>query len=106
MSYGENWNEMLEKSFPEKDKPQINLELKISRSTLETLIYLKEEMKVTDRLNDKVPDSEFTKSVQEFVYLYLHIFFLFLIILIAIMIIKFHTFLPIKIVHYIKFLML
>ena len=77
---------MLEKSFPEKDKPQINLELKISRSTLETLIYLKEEMKVTDRLNDKVPDSEFTKSVQEFVYLYLHIFFLFLIILIAIMI--------------------
>ena len=86
VNIGENLNEMLEKLFTEKDKPQINLELKISRSTLETLIYIKEEAKATETLDDKVPDSEFTKSVQEFIYLYLHIFFLFLIILIAIMI--------------------
>ena len=83
---GKDLNEMLRKLFTDEKKPELKLEYKTTSATLDTLVFFKEEDKLTDFIENKVPDSEFTKSVQEFVYLYLHIFFLFLIIIISIMI--------------------
>ena len=83
---GKDINEMIGKLFTDEKKPDLNLELKNSGKTLDTLVYFKEEIKLVEFEDNKIPDSEFTKSFQEFIYLYLHIFFLFFIIIISIMV--------------------
>ena len=84
---GNSVDEMVGKLFTDETEPKTKLELKCTDNTLDTLVYFKAEIKMSELKDDKVPDSEFTKSIQEFVYLYLHIFFLFLIIIISIMVI-------------------
>ena len=84
---GNNVDEMIGKLFTEENEPEEKLKLKCTDNTLDTLVFFKLELKSSELKDNKVPDSEFTKSLQEFVYLYLHIFFLFFIIIISIMVI-------------------
>ena len=86
INIGNDINEMIGKLFTEKKKPDKKFELKTSNKPLDILVYLKVSQQLSESWDNKVPDSEFTKSVQEFIYLYLHIFFLFIIIIISLMI--------------------
>ena len=88
VNIGNDINEMIAKLCTDEKKHDGHNKknLKASNSILELFIYFRNSEKEEDLENNKVPDSEFTKSVQEFFYLYLHIFFLFLIIIISIMI--------------------
>ena len=80
--------EHVSKALEIKEQPSINTEMICTNKTVDYLIFKKvknsmiKEQKIKDGDNN-IPDSDFAKAFQEFIYLYLHIIFLFFIIIIA-----------------------
>ena len=74
-----------------KEDPEVELKMKYRNHTYEYLIYKKVEILKLCEIMKKngdysIPDPDYVKVLQEFIYIYLHIFFLFFIIIISIMI--------------------
>ena len=82
-----NLNKMLEI----KERPDCNPKMKLTNKNLDQLLwgkaYYYKSLEYKKKNGDNnIPDSDFIKAFQEFIYLYLHIFFLFFIIIVSIMI--------------------
>jgi hypothetical protein len=82
-----NLNKMIEI----KEGPDYDLKMEHTNKNLDELLINKIEEYKSIEYKKKagdydIPDSDFIKAFQEFIYLYLHIFFLFFIIIVSIMI--------------------
>ena len=93
LDIGNNLDEMLKKFSIEKEEQKFpTLPMKAAdNNAMEKAICFRDRFfnwrdKMKKEGNEKIPDSSFVKSFQEFTYLYLHILFLLAIILICIMI--------------------
>ena len=93
LDIGNNLDEMLKKFSIEKEEQKFpTLPMRAAdNNAMEKAICFRDRFfnwrdKMKKEGNEKIPDSSFVKSFQEFTYLYLHILFLLAIILICIMI--------------------
>ena len=84
---GENFQNMIQI----EKKLVININMEPINQTYDIMIYYKTINFALEEINKKngnsfVPDPDYIKDIQEFIYIYLHIFFLLFIIIISIMI--------------------